>query len=64
MLDSGSAMAPDLVKKMLPLWQAEPDLAGIRDPGAIDKLPADEREECLSLWQEVGSLLKRAQTRP
>jgi serine/threonine-protein kinase len=64
MLDSGSATAPDLVKKMLRLWQAEPDLAGIRDPSAIDKLPADEREECLSLWQEVGSLLKRAQTRP
>jgi serine/threonine-protein kinase len=64
MLDSGSAKAPDLVKKMLPLWQAEPDLAGIRDPSAMDKMPADEREECLTLWQEVGSLLKRAQVRP
>jgi tetratricopeptide (TPR) repeat protein len=64
MLDSGSAMAPDLAKKMLPLWQTEPDLAGIRDPSAMDKMPADEREECLTLWQEVGSLLKRAQVRP
>jgi serine/threonine-protein kinase len=61
MLDSGSAMAPDLAKKMLTLWQAEPDLAGIREPRAMDKLPADEREEWLALWNEVGAVLNRAQ---
>jgi serine/threonine-protein kinase len=64
MLDSGSGTAPDLAKKMLTLWQAEPDLAGLRDPSAMDKMPADERKECLTLWQEVGSTLKRVQVRP
>jgi hypothetical protein len=64
MLDNGSGTAPDLAKKMLTLWQTEPDLAGIRDPSAMDKMPADERAECLTLWQEVGSILKRVQVRP
>src|SRR5438445_505591 len=58
MLDSGSAMAPDLAKKMLTLWQAEPDLAGLREPSALDKLSADERRECLALWDEVANVLK------
>jgi serine/threonine-protein kinase len=62
-LDSGSAMAPDLAKKMLTLWQVEPDLAGIRDPSALDKLSPDERKEWLALWQAVANLLERAQGR-
>jgi serine/threonine-protein kinase len=57
---SDSEKAPDLAKKMLTLWQAEPDLAGIRDPSAMGNLPGDEREECRMLWQHVGSLLERA----
>ena len=51
-------MAPDLAKKMLTLWQAEPDLAGLREPSALDKLSADERRECLALWDEVANVLK------
>jgi hypothetical protein len=34
-------------------------VAGLRELGALDKLSADEREECLALWGEVVALLKR-----
>jgi serine/threonine-protein kinase len=44
---------------MLDSWQAEPDLAGVREPQLMDDLPADERAECLALWQEVRASLKR-----
>ena len=35
-----------------------PDLAGIRDPAAVAKLPANEREACEKLWADVAALLK------
>jgi hypothetical protein len=38
-------------------WQSDPDLAGIRDPDAVAKLPADEREACQRLWADVASVL-------
>jgi serine/threonine-protein kinase len=58
-LDSGSRAARELAKKMLTRWQIDPDLAGLREPRGLDKLSADERKECLALWQEVDALLKR-----
>jgi serine/threonine-protein kinase len=58
---AGSGTTPDLAKKMLTQWQREPDLAGLREPNALDKLPADERKECIALWQSVADLLERAQ---
>jgi eukaryotic-like serine/threonine-protein kinase len=60
-LDGGSRAARVLARKMLTYWQADPDLAGLREPGALDHLCTDERKECLALWQEVGNLLKRTQ---
>ena len=50
---------PVTAKKMLTNWQADPDLAGLREFSALEKLPADEREECLALWKEVDGLLNR-----
>jgi eukaryotic-like serine/threonine-protein kinase len=61
-LDSSSGVARDLAKTMLTQWQADPDLAGLREPSAIDKLSADERRECLALWKEVASVLNRVCT--
>jgi serine/threonine-protein kinase len=58
-LDSGSRAARDFAKRMLTHWQVDPDLAGLRELGPLDKLPADERKECLALWKEVDTLLKR-----
>jgi Flp pilus assembly protein TadD len=42
-------------------WQQEPDLATVRDPAAVTKLPVDEQEACKKLWADVAALLKKAQ---
>jgi serine/threonine-protein kinase len=58
-LDSGFPEDRDLAKKMLTHWQVEPDLAGLREPDALDGLSAEERKECSALWDEVRMVLKR-----
>jgi hypothetical protein len=50
-----------LVTKILTHWRADPDLAGLREPSALDELPAAERQECRALWSDVDALLRRAQ---
>jgi hypothetical protein len=40
-------------------WQKDADLAGIRDPDAVAKLPPDEREACMKLWEKVAALLTK-----
>jgi len=42
-------------------WQTDPDLAGIRDPQPLAKLPEPEQETCRKLWADVAALLKKAQ---
>jgi serine/threonine-protein kinase len=59
-LASGSGAARGRVKNVLTYWQADPDLAGLREPGALEQLSADERKEWLALWDEVGAVLRRA----
>jgi serine/threonine-protein kinase len=58
-LSSGLRTDRDLAREMLTLWQDEPDLAGLREPGALDKLSGEERKEWLALWREVVALLRR-----
>jgi hypothetical protein len=41
-------------------WRGDPDLAGVRDAGALTKLPEGERGAWQSLWAEVDALLARA----
>jgi tetratricopeptide (TPR) repeat protein len=41
-------------------WQKDPDLAGVRDPAALAKLPEAERREWKRLWSEVEALLAKA----
>jgi serine/threonine-protein kinase len=48
----------NLAKRMLTRWQAEPDLAGLRDAHALDELSADERNEYLAMWHDVRVALK------
>jgi tetratricopeptide (TPR) repeat protein len=50
------------VQQTLKWWQADPDLAGLRDSEALGKLPPSERKECLALWNEVQVLWRRAQS--
>jgi serine/threonine-protein kinase len=61
MLDSGPKAARGLARKMLTHWRTDADLTGLREPSALEKLSAGEREECLVLWNEVAAVLKRAQ---
>jgi tetratricopeptide (TPR) repeat protein/predicted Ser/Thr protein kinase len=37
-----------------------PDLAGLREPSELDKLPPDERKNCRALWDEIKAVLDRA----
>src|SRR5206468_3048008 len=40
-------------RQMFALWQADPDLAPVREPDAIKKFSPDEREKWESLWNDV-----------
>jgi serine/threonine-protein kinase len=61
-VDTGTAADRIQAQKTLAPWRDEPDLAGLRDAGALERLPPAERQECRALWQEVEALLRRAQT--
>ena len=41
-------------RRALSPWRDEPDLAGLRDADALDRLPPAERQECRALWREVA----------
>jgi serine/threonine-protein kinase len=47
------------VRQRLEHWRQDADLAPVRDPGALDKLPDNERESWRRLWADVGALLKK-----
>jgi tetratricopeptide (TPR) repeat protein len=51
------------VVRTLGHWQRLPDLAGVRDPAALAKLPADEREAWQHFWADVADLRKRAEAK-
>ena len=61
-LDNGNAQTKADVRWRMQFWQTDGDLAGLREPRALEALPADERKECLALWQEVAAVLSRVQT--
>jgi tetratricopeptide (TPR) repeat protein len=48
--------APDALEH----WLTDRDLAGVRDPGPLAKLPAAERREWEKLWQDVKATLADA----
>jgi serine/threonine-protein kinase len=62
--DAGTEADRIQARKTLAPWRDDPDLAGLRDADALERLPAAERQECQALWQEVADLLRRAQTTP
>ena len=63
-LDSGGSQSRPLVQHTLQHWQADSDLAGVRDAGALEKLPESERVAWRSLWAEVDALLARTRGGP
>ena len=49
----------ELVAKTLAHWKEDADLAGVREPLALNKLPEVERTEWQALWADVDGLLKK-----
>ncbi|MFO0960018.1 MAG: hypothetical protein U0800_21720 [Isosphaeraceae bacterium] len=47
-----------LVVQTLRHWQADADLAGVRDPAALEAFPEAERAAWTALWERAGRLLK------
>jgi tetratricopeptide (TPR) repeat protein len=61
-LDNGNAQTRARLQQRLRHWQTDDDLAGLREPGALEALSPDERKEWLALWKEVAAMLIRAQS--
>jgi serine/threonine-protein kinase len=59
-LENGPVHERHSISQTLQHWKADVDLAGIRDPAAPAKLPADERSACGALWAEVDAVLAKA----
>jgi serine/threonine protein kinase len=59
-LEAGSHKARVIVRKSLTRWKTDPDLAALREPHELEKLPAGERQKWHALWNEVDRLLDRA----
>jgi tetratricopeptide (TPR) repeat protein len=59
------AKAPDRTRlqTMLQHWQRDPDLAGVRGPEALRRLPPAEREGWRKLWLDVAELLRKTTDR-
>jgi tetratricopeptide (TPR) repeat protein len=57
--DQGGPAAKQEVRRLLEHWRGDPDLAAVRDPQALARLPEAERAAWQALWRDVGSLLKR-----
>jgi len=58
-LDTWSALLAPEAAQSVARWKTEPDLAGVRDPAALDALPADERNAWRDFWTAVDSFIAR-----
>jgi hypothetical protein len=63
LLESGPPQNRPAIVRVLKHWQQDTDLAGVRDPDALTKLPEPERAAWRALWADVQSLLKQAEGR-
>ncbi|MFO0952088.1 MAG: hypothetical protein U0835_13260 [Isosphaeraceae bacterium] len=57
--EGGSAEAKAAVARTLDQWTTDPDLAGVRDADALDKLPEAEKQAWRAFWAEVAALRAR-----
>jgi tetratricopeptide (TPR) repeat protein len=58
----GGAEKRTAAREALGRWQRAADLAGVRDSGALARLPEAEREAWRQLWADVSALRKQAET--
>ena len=61
LLESAQAEARQAIAPTLQHWRTDPDLAGVRDPDALAKLPEGERTEWEALWRNVDELLAKTE---
>jgi len=63
---AASAVAADHKTALAKLthWLADTDLSGVREPKALEKLPAVERQQWRKLWAEVRTALAEARKPP
>jgi serine/threonine-protein kinase len=61
LIGEGKPESRTQVVRTLRHWQEDPDLGGVRDPAALAKLPQAERAAWQAVWDEVATLLKKAQ---
>ena len=61
-LDGGPNADRLLVAQKLAYLWADPNLAGLLDHEALDRLPPAERQECRELWDAIHVLIQRAET--
>jgi serine/threonine-protein kinase len=59
--DSDKPQERTTVQQQLKHWQADADFSGVRDPEALAKLPAKEREAWQQLWADIAAVLQKAQ---
>ncbi len=59
-LEGGPPQARAFIAQTLRHWKADPDLAGLRDPGPLARLSRDEQDACRALWKDVDALLAKA----
>jgi len=41
-------------------WRTDPDLAGLREPDSLARLPVAESRACRELWKEIDAQIERA----
>src|SRR5262245_48048874 len=58
-LDRDPSAARDLMS-WVGVWRGDPDLVVLFEPAELDKLPPDERKDCVALAKEIEGLLTRA----
>ena len=55
--------AKEPAENALNRWLIDPDLAGLREPDLLRKLPFAERRACSEMWREISALIDRARRR-
>jgi tetratricopeptide (TPR) repeat protein len=64
LFDSGKPADRDKIVQNLQHWLGDPDLATLRGPESLAKLPEAERAEMRTLWEQVSTLLAKAREQP
>ena len=59
-LESSPPQNRPVIGQTLDHWRQDRDLAGVREPAALDRLPETERADWQKLWSEVEALRARA----